>query len=42
MPINLTVNGRSHTDDATRAMGRMALEDCLAVLRGEEPLHRIV
>lgn len=32
----------AHTDDATRAMGRMALEDCLAVLRGEEPLHRIV
>ncbi|MCB9453058.1 MAG: phosphoglycerate dehydrogenase [Anaerolineaceae bacterium] len=32
----------AHTDDATRAMGRIALEDCLAVLRGEEPLHRIV
>ena len=32
----------AHTDDATRAMGRMALENCLAVLRGETPLYRIV
>lgn len=27
----------SHSDGATNAMGRMALDDCLAVLRGEEP-----
>ncbi len=32
----------SHTDNATNAMGRMALSDCLAVLRGQEPQHRIV
>jgi phosphoglycerate dehydrogenase-like enzyme len=32
----------AHTDGATTAMGRMALADCLAVLRGEEPLHRVV
>lgn len=32
----------SHTDSATNAMGWMALRDCLAVLRGEAPLHRIV
>jgi D-3-phosphoglycerate dehydrogenase len=29
-------------DGATNAMGRMALNDCLAVLRGEEPAHRVV
>lgn len=32
----------SHTDNATTAMGRAALNDCLSVLRGEEPEHRIV
>ncbi|MCC7208240.1 MAG: phosphoglycerate dehydrogenase [Anaerolineae bacterium] len=32
----------AHTDDATNAMGRAALSECLAVLRGEEPKHRIV
>ena len=32
----------SHTDGATNAMGRGAIEDCLAVLRGEEPAHRVV
>jgi len=32
----------AHTDGATNAMGRMALRDCLAVLRGEEPAHRVV
>lgn len=32
----------SHTDGATNAMGWMALRDCLAVLRGEEPAHRVV
>ncbi len=31
----------AHTDGATTAMGRMALADCLAVLRGEEPTHRV-
>ncbi|HRN69244.1 MAG TPA: phosphoglycerate dehydrogenase [Promineifilum sp.] len=32
----------AHTDDATTTMGRMALADCLAVLRGEEPVHRVM
>jgi D-3-phosphoglycerate dehydrogenase len=32
----------AHTDDATNAMGRIALNECLAVLRGEEPQYRIV
>ena len=32
----------SHTDGATNAMGWTALENCLAVLKGEEPPHRVV
>ena len=32
----------SHTDGATNAMGWGALNDCLAVLRGEQPVHRVV
>ncbi len=32
----------AHTDGATTAMGRMALADCLAVLRGEAAVHRVV
>lgn len=32
----------SHTDEATNRMGRMALDDCLAVLRGETPQYRVV
>jgi D-3-phosphoglycerate dehydrogenase len=32
----------SQTDGATNAMGWMALNDCLAVLRGEAPAHRVV
>ena len=32
----------AHTDGATTTMGRMALADCVAVLRGEEALFRIV
>jgi phosphoglycerate dehydrogenase-like enzyme len=31
----------AQTDGATNAMGWMALEDCLAVLRGLEPAHRV-
>jgi D-3-phosphoglycerate dehydrogenase len=31
----------AHTDGATNAMGWSALEDCLAVLRGEEPRYRV-
>lgn len=32
----------AHTDGATNAMGWMALNDCLAVLRGEEPRYRVI
>ena len=32
----------AHTDGATNAMGWGALNDCLAVLQGEEPQHRVV
>lgn len=32
----------AHTDGATTMMGRMALADCLAVLRGEAPDFRVV
>jgi phosphoglycerate dehydrogenase-like enzyme len=31
----------AHADTATNAMGRMALADCLAVLRGEKPKHPV-
>jgi len=29
----------AHTDDATNEMGRMSVEDCLAVLQGKRPPH---
>jgi D-3-phosphoglycerate dehydrogenase len=29
----------AHTDEAVTAMGRMSLDACLAVLRGEHPAH---
>jgi D-3-phosphoglycerate dehydrogenase len=32
----------AHTDGATNAMGWGALRDVLAVLRGEEPINRVV
>jgi len=32
----------AQTDGATNAMGWMSLKDCLAVLRGEEPAHRVI
>ncbi|MBL8161329.1 MAG: phosphoglycerate dehydrogenase [Anaerolineae bacterium] len=32
----------AHTDSATHAMGRMALADCLAVLRGDAPRYRVI
>jgi D-3-phosphoglycerate dehydrogenase / 2-oxoglutarate reductase len=31
----------SHTDSAMNTMGWMAMRDCLAVLRGEAPLHQV-
>ncbi len=32
----------AQTDGATRNMGWMALEECLTVLRGEEPKFRVI
>ncbi|MEQ8672736.1 MAG: phosphoglycerate dehydrogenase [Aggregatilineales bacterium] len=32
----------AHTDGATNTMGWMAVESCLAVLRGEDPPYRVV
>jgi len=32
----------AHTDGATNAMGWAALRDCVAVLRHEDPIHRVV
>jgi phosphoglycerate dehydrogenase-like enzyme len=32
----------AQTDGATNTMGWMAFQDCLSVLRGEEPAHRVV
>ncbi len=32
----------AHTDGAANAMGWAALRDCVAVLRGEDPVHRVV
>ena len=32
----------AHTDTSTNAMGWLALENCLAVLQGKEPPHRVV
>lgn len=40
--VIVTPHMGARTDDATAAMGRMATEDCLAVLRGEKPVHRVV
>jgi D-3-phosphoglycerate dehydrogenase len=37
-----TPNMGAHTDGATTAMGRMALEECLAVLSGRPPQHRVL
>jgi D-3-phosphoglycerate dehydrogenase len=40
--VILTPHMGAHTDGATNAMGWMALNNCLAVLRGDEPENRIV
>jgi phosphoglycerate dehydrogenase-like enzyme len=37
--VILTPHMGAHSDEAVTAMGWMALEDCLAVLRGERPKH---
>lgn len=39
--VIVTPHMGAHTDGATNAMGWGALRDCLAVLRGEEPTHRV-
>lgn len=40
--VIVTPHSGSHTDGAINSMGWSSLKDCLAVLRGEEPAHRIV
>jgi D-3-phosphoglycerate dehydrogenase len=39
--VVVTPHCASHTDGATHAMGWIALRDCLAVLRGQEPAYRV-
>lgn len=39
--VIVTPHTASHTDEATNAMGRMSLEACLAVLRGERSPHTV-
>jgi len=39
--VMVTPHTGAHTDEALKAMGRMALDACLAVLRGERPAHVI-
>jgi D-3-phosphoglycerate dehydrogenase len=39
--ILVTPHCASHTDGATQNMGCMALQECLAVLRGEEPRYLV-
>ncbi len=40
--VIVTPHCGAHTDGAINNMGRMALADCLAVLRGQEPRYRVV
>jgi len=40
--VLVTPHCGSHTDGATDAMGWMALQDCLAVLRGEKPKYPVM
>ncbi|MCE5193400.1 phosphoglycerate dehydrogenase, partial [bacterium] len=40
--VIVTPHTAAHTDDAMASMGRMATEDCLTVLRGEQSAHRVV
>ena len=41
-PLIATPHMGAHTDEATNAMGWGALNNCLAVLRGEEPENRVI
>jgi D-3-phosphoglycerate dehydrogenase len=40
--VIITPHTGAHTDGATNTMGRLALRDCLAVLRGDDPTYRVV
>ncbi|MRR31778.1 hydroxyacid dehydrogenase [bacterium] len=40
--VLVTPHMSAHTDGATNRMGWMALENCLAVLRGEKPVNLVV
>jgi phosphoglycerate dehydrogenase-like enzyme len=40
--VVLTPHTGAHTDHAVRAMGRVAVENCLAVLRGQAPPNPVV
>jgi phosphoglycerate dehydrogenase-like enzyme len=39
--VIVTPHAGSHADSATRAMGTMATEDCLAVLQGDKPQYPV-
>ena len=39
--VIVTPHTASHTDGAMESMGWMALEDCLSVLRGEQPRYAV-
>lgn len=39
--VLVTPHAGAHADDAMNAMGRMAMEDCLRVLQGQEPKYRV-
>jgi D-3-phosphoglycerate dehydrogenase len=39
--VLVTPHAGAHSDDAMNAMGRMAMEDCLRVLQGQEPKYRV-
>jgi phosphoglycerate dehydrogenase-like enzyme len=40
--VLVTPHCASHTDGAMNAMGWMAMKDCMAVLRGEEPKYPVI
>jgi D-3-phosphoglycerate dehydrogenase len=40
--VLVTPHSGAHTDGATNAMGWASLEDCLAVLSGQEPKYKVV
>lgn len=40
--VIVTPHCGAHTDGAINAMGRMSMQDCLAVLRGDQPRYRVI